>query len=465
MTDDGQDGMDAMMAKANEVAADLNTPEKARAAGYVPDQYCIPGMGVHWINFDLLDTELDEDQPEVLMFLPDDANMSDTAGDKFLGIEYVVVTEGTDMNTTETVPSLYGMPFEGPMPGHTPEMPWHAELHVYLADDLTHEMHHGDHPDVECPRGTTPPEVQLLEMARGLAEGLDTGAEAQAAGYHPTSVCEPGQGVHWVKMAAFDTELNANEPEVLLFLPGEGGIHDTKNSTLVGVEWVVVTEGTEMNTTETVPDLFGIPLDGPMPGHFPGMPWHAELHVWHTSPAAPFGEHHEADDHSYHGLDELDCPQGTTAPPMVNAELHHVTPEGVGDTRGNVTIVEGPFLGTLSITVNVQGLSEGKHGVHIHENGDCSPTSTGDGPVAAGGAGGHFNPDNASHGEHAGDLGNIEVGANGTGTATWEVHNLTLEPDGARSVLDRSLIVHAEEDDGEDASSAGARELCGVLSA
>jgi hypothetical protein len=29
-------------------------------------------------------------------------------------------------------PSLFGQTFQGPMPGHNPQMPWHYDLHVWL---------------------------------------------------------------------------------------------------------------------------------------------------------------------------------------------------------------------------------------------------------------------------------------------------------------------------------------------
>jgi len=69
----------------------------------------------------------------------------------------------------------------------------------------------------------------------------------------------------------------------------------------------------------------------------------------------------------------------------------------------------------LKVNAEVKGVSPGKHGFHIHETGAC----TDEGKAA----GGHFNPDQVSHGllvkdgfsrAHAGDLGNIEVGADGT---------------------------------------------------
>jgi hypothetical protein len=147
-----------LMAHADRIAADLNTPEKALAAGYTPDEYCIPGMGVHWINFALFDTNLDPEMPEVVLFLPDSSDMNDTAGDKFLGIEYVVVVEGTPNNSTSAGPSLMNIPLQGPMAGHSPGMPWHKELHIYLADDIRSGADF-DHENtrIVCPAGTTPP--------------------------------------------------------------------------------------------------------------------------------------------------------------------------------------------------------------------------------------------------------------------------------------------------------------------
>src|SRR4029077_18526927 len=64
----------------------------------------------------------------------------------------------------------------------------------------------------------------------------------------------------------------------------------------------------------------------------------------------------------------------------------------------------------VQVVADIQNLKPGKHGLHIHEKGDCSA------PDAAS-AGGHFNPTHQHHGgpttaeRHAGDLGNIEADA------------------------------------------------------
>ena len=116
----------------------------------------------------------------------------------------------------------------------------------------------------------------------------------------------------------------------------------------------------------------------------------------------------------------------------------------------------------VQITVNIEGLSPGPHGFHIHEFGDCSS------PDAIS-AGGHFNPANMPHGgpkaemRHAGDLGNLEADKNGL--ASIEATDNVLSLEGPKSIIGRSVIVHAQADDlkTQPAGAAGARVACGVI--
>ncbi len=120
--------------------------------------------------------------------------------------------------------------------------------------------------------------------------------------------------------------------------------------------------------------------------------------------------------------------------------------------------------GGLKVTANVKNIPAGKHGFHFHENGSCAD--------AGNAAGSHFNPDAVSHGllskdgftgAHAGDLGNLEVAPNGSGTYEAVIPGLSLS-EGAHNVSGRSVILHAKEDDfGQPTGNAGDRVACGVI--
>lgn len=116
----------------------------------------------------------------------------------------------------------------------------------------------------------------------------------------------------------------------------------------------------------------------------------------------------------------------------------------------------------IKITADVQGLTPGMHGFHIHEYGDCSAM---DGTSA----GGHFDPEDMPHGgpenmeRHVGDLGNLE--ADEEGFAHYERIDEHLAFAGPHSIIGRGVIVHAAEDDltSQPTGAAGPRVCCGVI--
>jgi Cu-Zn family superoxide dismutase len=116
----------------------------------------------------------------------------------------------------------------------------------------------------------------------------------------------------------------------------------------------------------------------------------------------------------------------------------------------------------VKIVADLEGLSPGDHGFHIHEFGDCSA------PDGAS-AGGHFNPDHHVHGapntidRHVGDLGNITADASGKGH--YERVDTDIALQGSHSIIGHSVIVHAKADDmvTQPTGNAGARVACGVV--
>lgn len=113
---------------------------------------------------------------------------------------------------------------------------------------------------------------------------------------------------------------------------------------------------------------------------------------------------------------------------------------------------------TCLIDLTIQGLSPGKHGVHIHESGDISNgwKSTGD----------HYNPTEVEHGDgvsggHVGDLGNVEVDENGWGDLIFESNRVKVW-----DIIGRSMVITENEDDLKSSSkdgNSGNGILCGII--
>ena len=152
------------------------------------------------------------------------------------------------------------------------------------------------------------------------------------------------------------------------------------------------------------------------------------------------------------------------------------------DIRGTARLVEQQSpegIKRVTVEMEVTGLSDGKHAVHIHQFGKCEP---------CGAAGGHHDPgpygeprpDTASeevpakdinHPYHMGDLINLDV-KNGKGTMQHVTNRITLSP-GRLSILDEdgsAFIVHSqpdtycdEETELRKGCAGGARDACGII--
>ncbi|UOQ44026.1 superoxide dismutase family protein [Halobacillus salinarum] len=122
----------------------------------------------------------------------------------------------------------------------------------------------------------------------------------------------------------------------------------------------------------------------------------------------------------------------------------------------------------VQIDLEASGLPEGEHGFHIHEKGACEQPDFKS-------AGGHFNPADVSHGTksedgpHAGDLKNINVGAEGSIQKQVTNEKVTLKKGEKNSLLKEggtALVIHSGADDykSQPSGDAGKRIACGVIS-
>jgi len=134
-----------------------------------------------------------------------------------------------------------------------------------------------------------------------------------------------------------------------------------------------------------------------------------------------------------------------------------------GKINGVVTFTQLHRLG-VQIDIDLDRLSPGFHGLHIHRTGDlrkgCESCCE------------HYDIYGNDHGDiddensHTGDLGNIEADENG------EVHmQLFTKKFKVKDIIGRSLIVHEDEDDlgrGRNKSSkingnSGSRLACAII--
>jgi Cu-Zn family superoxide dismutase len=142
----------------------------------------------------------------------------------------------------------------------------------------------------------------------------------------------------------------------------------------------------------------------------------------------------------------------------------------LAENKNNITgkIYFSQIKSKLKINYEIYGLTDGKHGFHIHEYGDLTD--------GCNSACAHFNPFNKKHGghnsieRHAGDLGNL-ISKNGISKGTLFDKILSLDYKSPTCIIGRMVIIHKDEDDlglGKNEESlktgnAGERVSCGVI--
>lgn len=150
---------------------------------------------------------------------------------------------------------------------------------------------------------------------------------------------------------------------------------------------------------------------------------------------------------------------------------------GWGDVSASFVDVEGAETGDVAfkgtpeggvlVRISLSGLSEGWHGIHLHQVGDCS-----DGADGFKASGGHIDPENKEHGllnpngPEAADMPNIYAGAGGVAVAEILNPMLSLDADGPLADADGfAVVVHVSADDHmtQPIGGAGARAACAAV--
>ena len=137
---------------------------KARADGYsIADEPCVASpagtMGIHAVDR-ALTTDLVNDplRPEILLYVPRGDHL------ELVGVEYMRVAlantssgpapwfEPTPppLGFFNPAPTIFGHTFDGPMPGHNPEMPWHYDIHVWVFAENPSGLFAPFNPAISC---------------------------------------------------------------------------------------------------------------------------------------------------------------------------------------------------------------------------------------------------------------------------------------------------------------------------
>jgi superoxide dismutase, Cu-Zn family len=124
-------------------------------------------------------------------------------------------------------------------------------------------------------------------------------------------------------------------------------------------------------------------------------------------------------------------------PKIAEAKIIPVDKSGV---TGLATFTE--IDGKVTLKVSIAHAAPGEHGIHLHVGGDCS---VGDKTNIAGG---HWNPTGSPHGEwgaaagfHRGDIGNITIGSDSSGTKDFSTDLWALGgTDTVKNILNHAIL-------------------------
>lgn len=160
-----------------------------------------------------------------------------------------------------------------------------------------------------------------------------------------------------------------------------------------------------------------------------------------------------------------------------SSSRNHVKVKLVDASGASAGIVKLTKKGSsVTVRAEVEGLTPGFHGFHVHSVGECVAPFTS--------AGGHYNPAGTGHGSHAGDMPSLLALDDGTASLQFVTDRFTIaelfDADGT------AIIVHALPDNfaniptryqsttegtfGPDSATlatgdAGGRAACGVVAA
>jgi len=147
------------LSAARAATAQFHRLDTAQAAGYTAEVSdlngisCIDdivghtgGMGIHFLNPGLLDGNVDESTPELVIYEP-----AKDGGMRLVAVEYLVLRAAWESaHPGASAPTLFGQPMELVPAGNRYGLPDFYEMHAWIWKDNQLGMHNDWNPAVTC---------------------------------------------------------------------------------------------------------------------------------------------------------------------------------------------------------------------------------------------------------------------------------------------------------------------------
>jgi Cu-Zn family superoxide dismutase len=151
-----------------------------------------------------------------------------------------------------------------------------------------------------------------------------------------------------------------------------------------------------------------------------------------------------------------------------SAGMNLISDDGIGQPIGRVSVSDAGQGGQgVQLVFDLTDLAPGRHGFHLHENGECGPAERDGKMVAGGAAGSHYDPQSTTSHKgpegqgHLGDLPALEVSAEGIAKGQTQAPRLKVS-----DMRGKALIIHEGGDTYSDEPKDGGgkeRVACGVV--
>lgn len=130
------------LAEVRQATQQYHDVAAAVAAGYQPTEHCVPGMGLHYVNWALVnDPAVDHTEPEVLLYIPSGNRL------RLVAVEWFKLDADDDPSTVENIP-IFDRALKGPM---THGLPLHYDLHAWVWQGNPDGVFEDFNRNISCP--------------------------------------------------------------------------------------------------------------------------------------------------------------------------------------------------------------------------------------------------------------------------------------------------------------------------